>query len=268
MASVAFYRPVHIAHVAELSIPRRADPQAIATVLAALARIRRVVIQTALPAGTMGSRLGNALMTAGCQLVAEGANPYGVDDAALALGFATGPFLMMDRIELDRVQARLDHYAAQKALAPVGIAFLSALIDQGRTGKSAGRGVYGYSSDVSARDTEVRDLAADMAVNQRAAGLDGPDLELALLGAVVNEAVALIAEGAVRRASDLDLLMVRGFGFDAARGGPLLWADLTGLFALYQKMQALQPLSDLWRPHEKLGDMIRNGQGFFGRSAG
>ncbi|WP_371224398.1 enoyl-CoA hydratase/isomerase family protein [Roseovarius sp. 2305UL8-3] len=265
---IEFYRPVHIAQVAELSITRGADPQAVATVLTALARLRRSVIQTTLPAGTVGARLSNALFAAACQLTSEGANPYEVDEAAHDLGFATGPFVMMDRVGLARAQLRLTAYADQKGLDPVETTFLSALVTQDRIGAEVGKGVYAHTSGRVSRDPDIPGLLADLARGDRAAGFDGHVIGAVLHGAVVNEAVALIAEGAVRRASDLDLLMVRGFGFAASRGGPLFWADLNGLFGLYQKMQALAPISPLWRPHAKLDDMIRNGQGFFGRLAG
>lgn len=50
-----------------------------------------------------------------------------------------------------------------------------------------------------------------------------------LLAALVNEGAALLETGRAFRASDIDILMVRGYGFPHWRGGPLFMADEAGL---------------------------------------
>jgi 3-hydroxyacyl-CoA dehydrogenase len=42
---------------------------------------------------------------------------------------------------------------------------------------------------------------------------------------MVNEACLLLGEGVADRPSDVDLVMINGYGFPAARGGPLYWAS-------------------------------------------
>jgi 3-hydroxyacyl-CoA dehydrogenase len=41
---------------------------------------------------------------------------------------------------------------------------------------------------------------------------------------MINEAALLLAEGIAARPSDVDLVMVNGYGFPAHKGGPLFWA--------------------------------------------
>ena len=78
----------------------------------------------------------------------------------------------------------------------------------------------------------------------------------------------LLARGAVQRASDLDLLLVRGYGYDRARGGPLFAADQRGMLAVLQDFKALAALgSPLWEVPPMLREMVKNGEGFFGRRA-
>jgi len=50
-----------------------------------------------------------------------------------------------------------------------------------------------------------------------------------LLASMVNESARIVEEGVALRASDVDVAMVIGFGWPAWQGGPLFWADLTGL---------------------------------------
>ena len=51
---------------------------------------------------------------------------------------------------------------------------------------------------------------------------------------MVNEAALLLEEGIAARPSDVDLVMVNGYGFPNYEGGPLFWAsreDRRGLSA-------------------------------------
>ena len=94
-------------------------------------------------------------------------------------------------------------------------------------------------------------------------------MDRALHAALVAEAARMIADGTVARASDVDLCMVKGYGFDIARGGPLLWADIGpetgGPLGLVRTMKALAPLGpELWTPPAMLEDMVKFGRRFFG----
>jgi len=42
---------------------------------------------------------------------------------------------------------------------------------------------------------------------------------------MINEAALLLAEGIAARPSDVDLVLVNGYGFPAHKGGPLFWAS-------------------------------------------
>src|SRR5690606_25470832 len=46
-----------------------------------------------------------------------------------------------------------------------------------------------------------------------------------LLGAILNEAALVLAEGIAQRPGDIDVAMVHGYGFPRWRGGPLWWAS-------------------------------------------
>lgn len=41
---------------------------------------------------------------------------------------------------------------------------------------------------------------------------------------MANEAALLLAEGVARRASDVDVVLVQGYGFPRWEGGPVFWA--------------------------------------------
>ena len=50
-----------------------------------------------------------------------------------------------------------------------------------------------------------------------------------LLYPMINEAAKILEEGIAQRASDIDVVWLNGYGWPAATGGPMFWADTTGL---------------------------------------
>jgi len=231
----------------------------------ALSRLGISLIRSAPPAGQVMGRLGAALNTASDELVAQGADPYAVDQAALECGFMTTPFVRIDRDGIGNVAGQIEKYRAKIGLAARDQGVLSALVDLGRTGLAAGRGFYLHGNGQPKQDPALAALLSGLTRGRAAAELTPARLTAAVLGAVINEAVLLLDQGVIERASDIDLLMVREFGFDRAKGGPLLQADLRGPFHLFKEMQALSQLSPLWAPHPRFQTMIKNGDGFFGR---
>lgn len=260
-----FRRPVQAGHVVEMAAPDKTDPQAIATILGFCSKLRCSLIPTRMPAGTLSARLNAALDLAACQLVAHGASPYAVDKAAIQLGFANGPFQRMDHDGLGHVVKRLTQHAKNQEFPDTDHALLQALADQGRTGRAAGRGVYIYGPDGAAVDPTINERVRTLAIGSGAAEFDQSRLTIALLGALINESAALLAERVVGRALYIDLMFVRGLGYAKARGGPLLQADMRGIFSLYKDMQQLESLSSLWAPHPGISTLVKSGQGFFGR---
>lgn len=81
------------------------------------------------------------------------------------------------------------------------------------------------------------------------------------LAAMVNTGLLLMQERIVRRASDIDVALIHGYGFPAWRGGPMKAADMMGLLHMKRTLQALSVEdSDFWTPAPLLSDLIMNGQ--------
>lgn len=78
----------------------------------------------------------------------------------------------------------------------------------------------------TALDLEV---AALIAASRAEAGItprsyDAETIRRQLLAAIVNEAACLLDEGIAQRASDVDVVLTKGYSFPRWRGGPLYWA--------------------------------------------
>lgn len=253
------YRPALGIKLAELCVPPGAHPDTVVSVAGFLNGAGRTVIRCECIDGMIGGNLSAALYSAALALAKFGVGPYRVDAAARALGFVRGPFLMMDEEGLPAVAERL--LRRKSSGGPGDSDVLAPRIAAGATGRAAGRGFYRYDVDGIHFDPDLKEPPG------RVAQKGEPDPRAALEAALANEATRLINADVVQRASDIDVVMVRAFGFDANRGGPLFQADLMGMLTIYQTMKHLSPISEpLWHPQPNIEEMVKNGTGFFGRA--
>jgi 3-hydroxyacyl-CoA dehydrogenase/enoyl-CoA hydratase/3-hydroxybutyryl-CoA epimerase len=141
--------------------------------------------------------------------VDEGIAPETVDEAALAFGMPMGPIELADSVGLDICLA-VGKMLGGDAEPPKK---LSALIAAGNLGRKSGRGFYDWSRGKPAK-------AAPGAVPEGLAGR--------LIGPMVAEAKAALADGIVADADLVDAGAIFGTGFAPFRGGPLHYAAHSG----------------------------------------
>lgn len=79
------------------------------------------------------------------------------------------------------------------------------------------------------------------------------------LAAMANEGFHLIDAGVARRPSDVDHVLVQGWGFPRWRGGPMHQAAQRGLMVLRADMHDWQADDPLWLPHPLVDRMIAEG---------
>lgn len=90
-------------------------------------------------------------------------------------------------------------------------------------------------------DAVVRDIISN-ASQQRGITrrvIAAADIQRRALLAMVNEAALLLREGVASRASDVDVVLVQGYGFPRWEGGPVFWARQQDRSALEHDLQAV-----------------------------
>ncbi len=255
---VRVYRPALRIRVVELFVTRGASADTVVTTAQFFNRLGRTAIRCECVDGMVGGNMSAALFSAALALAKAGVGPYRIDAAARGLGFARGPFRLMDDEGLKHVAKRLERRKLAGGASDSGV--LAPRIADGATGQRAGRGFYIYDDAGAHYDPELKDTASGVLPAMQA------DPRAGLQAALANEAARLLSAGVVQRASDIDVVMVRAFGFNLERGGPLFQADLSGALSVLNSLKLLAPLSEvLWQPHETIEDMVKNGTGFFGR---
>jgi 3-hydroxyacyl-CoA dehydrogenase len=123
------------------------------------------------------------------------------------------------------------------------VPILDGLCERGRFGRKAGRGYYAYPEgrQVRTTDDEVRALIvqASTARGLQRRALPAQEIVRRALLAMVNEAALLWAEGVAQRASDIDVVLVQGYGFPRWQGGPVFWARQQTRTSLQAGLQQL-----------------------------
>lgn len=155
--------------------------------------------------------------------------PEEVDAAIEAFGFAMGPFGVSDLAGLDIAWRNRQRLAPTRDPRSRYVEIADRLCEQGRFGQKTGAGWYRYVEGArrGVPDPEVR---AMIVAHSKAKGIERraftrEEIQWRELATMVNEAALLLAEGIAQRASDVDLVLVNGYGFPKHEGGPLFWAS-------------------------------------------
>jgi 3-hydroxyacyl-CoA dehydrogenase len=184
-------------------------------------------------------------------------------------GMAMGPFRMSDLAGNDvGWYIRKRRYVEKPDVVYSRIA--DRLCELGRFGQKTGLGWYRYEAG-------KRDAIPDPAVDELIVGYrkelaiaprkiaDDEIVERCIL-ALVNEGARILEEGIAQRASDIDMVYLTGYGFPLYRGGPMLYADMLGLYNVVRSMARLAANAHadpaFWRPAPLLAKLAAEGNTF------
>lgn len=226
-----FFSPAHIMKLLEVVRGEKTADDVLATVMALAKKIRKVPVVSGVCYGFIGNRMLSPYGETAQLLLLEGASPQQIDNAMEAWGMAMGPLRVFDLAGLDI------GYKAREALSddekgdPKSYRVPDLLVEMGRLGQKSGAGFYRYDDarhptpDAAVQEVIER-VASELGVDRR----EVTDEEIVdrLISALVDEGQKIVAEGIAQRSSDIDVVYVYGYGFPAARGGPMFYAANQG----------------------------------------
>lgn len=73
----------------------------------------------------------------------------------------------------------------------------------------------------------VAQVRSDLGLTPRS--FDDEEIRDRYMAAMVNEAAKILDEGIAAKPSDIDAVLLHGYGFPRHKGGPMHWADTVGL---------------------------------------
>ena len=224
-----FFSPANVMRLLEVVRGDLTAPDVLATALAVARRIRKLPVVARVGDGFIGNRIFFKYRQQAEFMVEEGALPEEVDAALEGFGFPMGPFAVSDLAGLDiawRNRRRLD---ATRDPRERYSSVADKLVEMKRYGQKTGAGWYRYAPGArrGQPDPEVRALieaaSAEKSIARRAFAPE--EIVWRVLVTMVNEASLLLDEGVAQRPSDVDLVLVNGYGFPRHEGGPLFWAS-------------------------------------------
>ena len=72
----------------------------------------------------------------------------------------------------------------------------------------------------------IDQVASELGVDRRT--VTDEEIVARLIGALIDEGKKIVAEGIAQRSGDIDVVYVYGYGFPAARGGPMFYGANRG----------------------------------------
>lgn len=219
-----FFSPAQVMRLLEIIPLPQTSPEALATAFALAQRLRKMPVQAGICDGFIGNRILKRYRAAAEDLLRAGASVAQIDAAMRDFGMAMGPFEAQDMGGLDI--AWMQRKVAREAGADIPLALGDILVDAGRKGQKVGAGWYDYAPDGRAP------LPSDAVANLLAPHVlrsDPPeDIAETLVAAMADEGRAILHEGIAQSSSDIDLVLIHGYGFPRWRGGPMFHTGTLG----------------------------------------
>lgn len=224
-----FFSPAHIMKLVEVIKGEKTAPETLATGFALAKRLRKTPVLAGVCDGFIGNRILMAYRRECDFMLEDGALPHEIDAAMRAFGMPMGPFEMADMAGLDIGWATRKRQAANRDPSERYVKIADRICELGRFGQKTGAGWYRYENDP--RKGERDPLVEEIILEESAAkgierrGFTEAEIQSRVVTAMASEGEKILAEGIARRASDIDIVMILGYGFPRWRGGPMYMAD-------------------------------------------
>jgi 3-hydroxyacyl-CoA dehydrogenase len=261
-----FFSPANIMRLVEVVEAPASARDAVATGVAVAKKLGKIAVVCGVCDGFIGNRILAHWRPIVDMMVEDGAAPEEVDAALEDFGFAMGPYAVGDLAGLDIGWAR------RKRLAPTlnpNVRYAATIADElcerGRFGQKTGAGWYSYSGGKKSIDPLVTGLIEKVRAQkhreQRSFSRDM--IQRLVRAAIVNEGAKVLSDGIARRALDIDVVLIHGYGYPVWRGGPMFEADALGLAQALADIEEAHAFAGAgYEPAPLIVDLVRSGRRF------
>ncbi|MGB6055134.1 MAG: 3-hydroxyacyl-CoA dehydrogenase NAD-binding domain-containing protein, partial [Burkholderiaceae bacterium] len=262
-----FFSPANIMRLLEIVVPEVASAEVVATAFDFAARLRKVAVRAGVCDGFIGNRILAVYRQVVDFLIEDGASPYEVDDAVRAFGYPMGPLQVTDLAGGDIGWATRKRRAATRDPKARYVRVADRLCEMGWFGQKTGRGFYLYpeGSRTGQPDPEVLRIVNE---ERARAGViphrfTSDEIMRRYMAAMVNEGANVVHDGIAQRPLDVDAVFLFGYGFPRYRGGPMKWADMTGLDKVLADIEEFAKEDPMfWKPSPLLKQLVAEKKNF------
>ncbi len=242
LVGLHFFSPAHIMKLLEIVKGVQTSDHALATGYALAKHLRKIPVEVGVCDGFVGNRMLQRVREAAELLLLEGAEPEQIDRAMRGFGYSMGLYETQDMSGLDIAWANRRRQQATRDPERRYSKVQDQVCEAGWLGRKAGLGWYVYENDkLTGPNPAVAPLIAAEAARHGISRRELSDKAVlqTLMLALINEAANILDEGIARSASDIDLVLVHGYGFPRFRGGPLHYADQLGIQKVREELAIL-----------------------------
>ena len=261
-----FFSPAQLMRLLEIVKGEKTGSHVVATCLAFARRLDKVGVLAGVCDGFIGNRILFHYRKQVDYMLEDGAMPWEIDQAMESFGMAMGPFRVMDQAGLDIGWANRQRLAPTRAQRERYVEIADRLCERGWFGRKSGRGWYVYQADGTVLpNSEVEQIvhteSARHGIKRRFFSVK--EIQNRVMLAMINEAARVLEEGIALRPLDVDMVKVFGYGFPRWRGGPMHFADETGLDEILKLLRDYAMTDDFfWNPSSLLERLVREGRTF------
>ncbi len=263
---IHFCHPVRRRPLVEVIAGSNTRPETVARAFAFAQRIGQMPLSVADGPGFAVNRLLAPYVNGAVELLGLGAPIAQIDRAMLDFGMEMGPLRLVDEIGIDTSmhggRTLRDAFPNRVLSSPL----LLRVAESGRLGRKNGLGFYRYPPGLphdapGLDDPEDQAFIATRVASPR--GFTDEEIVHRLLLPTVLEGARLVEERWLADVRDVDLAMLFGLGFPAARGGLIYWADTLGAARIVELLSPWSHLGELAQPTALLLEAARRGVGMY-----
>jgi 3-hydroxyacyl-CoA dehydrogenase len=252
-----FFSPANVMKLLEIVRGAASSKEVIRTSMSFAKKMGKVPVLVGVCPWFVGNRMLGPRQIQAMYLMQEGASPQQIDKVLFEFGMPMGPYQMSDLAGLD---------IGWDPKKSKGETIYERMCEAGRFGQKNGKGFYNYDENrMPSPSPEALEIIGEMSENMGITRRDISDEEILdrCLLPTINEAAKILEEGIAMRASDIDVIMVYGFGWPVYRGGPMFHGDQIGLKTVIERMKKYKDLTgdSMWDPAPFLLKLADEGRG-------
>ena len=261
-AGLHFFNPVHMMPLVEIIVHDKIAPETIEALHKWVLRVKKTPVIVKDGPGFLVNRILMPYLNEAGYLLEEGVSVKDLDQAALNFGMPMGPCRLLDEVGIDVAVkvAKVMHEGLGERAHPSK--FSHKLAEKNFLGKKNAKGFYLYDEKgkVTGPNPEV-----DPLLPAEKKKMSEADIQMRLFLPMINEAAAILKDGIVQTAADVDLGLIFGTGFPPFRGGLLRYADSEGLDKILNALKNFRDTvnADRYAPSSYLEELVEAKMTFY-----